>query len=176
MKRIFKYLALIVIFLSISAPSFAYGVMVSVGVWSFFLFVWAFLCLIGAALAKKKDTAGTLLVLNLFGLFYTFLLLARALYSDETTSSFFYIIGLFILNIIANVITMKSRNTKDEQGKTALMRAAEKGELQVVVNLLADGADINIKDDKGKTALDYAKENNHTEIAEFLTLAQNSKK
>lgn len=43
---------------------------------------------------------------------------------------------------------------KDEQGKTALMRAVENGHTGVVKSLLEEGADPNVRDLAGKTALD----------------------
>jgi len=176
MKKIFKYLAIGIIFLSVSAPAFAQGIPVSTGVLTFFFFVWAFVCFVGSVLTSKKPTAEVLLGFNVFGLGYTAIVFLRALYADENTSNLLYIMAWFVFNILANIKTIKSRNNKDEKGKTELMRAAERGEMQVVVNLIAAGADINIKDDQGKTALDYAKENNHSEIIEFLTSAQNAKK
>jgi hypothetical protein len=46
---------------------------------------------------------------------------------------------------------------RDQEGKTALMSAAESGNLQVVEHLLERGANPLIQDGNGKTALDFAK-------------------
>jgi ankyrin repeat protein len=46
---------------------------------------------------------------------------------------------------------------RDQEGKTALMSAAEGGNTAVVQHLLERGADPMIKDAEGKTALDFAK-------------------
>lgn len=46
---------------------------------------------------------------------------------------------------------------RDKQGKTALMHAAAKGELENANQLLQLGLDPDIRDNGGKTALDYAK-------------------
>jgi hypothetical protein len=46
---------------------------------------------------------------------------------------------------------------RDQEGKTALMSAAESGNPQVVQHLLERGADPMLKDAEGKTALDFAK-------------------
>jgi ankyrin repeat protein len=46
---------------------------------------------------------------------------------------------------------------RDQEGKTALMTAAEGGNTQVAQHLLERGADPMLKDANGKTALDFAK-------------------
>ena len=47
-------------------------------------------------------------------------------------------------------------NAKDEDGRTALMRAAEEGSAEIVKALLAAGAEVNLRADDGTTALMYA--------------------
>jgi ankyrin repeat protein len=47
-------------------------------------------------------------------------------------------------------------NVKDEMGKTALVHAVDRGDVQVVEALLQAGADASIPDEKGTTALMYA--------------------
>ena len=55
-------------------------------------------------------------------------------------------------------------NTRDSDGKTPLILAAQLGWLETVKILLDQGADVSAKDHKGKTAADYALEaSNHTE-------------
>jgi len=59
-------------------------------------------------------------------------------------------------------------NAPNDQGVTALMRAAYRG-FKGVVNLFLDrGADINIRDNKGVTALMYAVMNGNKEMVEIL--------
>ncbi len=68
-------------------------------------------------------------------------------------------------NVNAQVIGSRNRSGtimayvagRDQEGKTALMAAAEGGNTAVVEHLLERGADPTIKDAEGKTALDFAK-------------------
>ena len=59
-------------------------------------------------------------------------------------------------------------NAKDNDGRTALMFAAEKGHTEIVQILLKKGADVNAEDEYGGTALMIAAENGHTEIIKLL--------
>ena len=59
-------------------------------------------------------------------------------------------------------------NARDNDGWTALMRAAINGGTEIVKLLLAAGADVNAKGNDGKTALMLAKYNNHPEIVKLL--------
>ena len=69
-------------------------------------------------------------------------------------------------------------------GKTALIRAAEKGHTDTVRLLLARGANKSIKSDIDElgacdgqgTALDFAKQNGHTQTASVLNAAKSSGK
>jgi ankyrin repeat protein len=45
---------------------------------------------------------------------------------------------------------------RDEQGKTALMRAIDHGLIDVAKSLISNGANVNIRDNNGRTALMYA--------------------
>jgi ankyrin repeat protein len=58
---------------------------------------------------------------------------------------------------------------KDNEKKTALIHAAQKGEFKSVQSLLEQGADIHNKDWSGKTALDWANANGHQKVIELLT-------
>ncbi|GIV30361.1 MAG: hypothetical protein KatS3mg028_1427 [Bacteroidia bacterium] len=59
-------------------------------------------------------------------------------------------------------------NAKDEDGRTALMKAAELGHKEVAELLIQHGADVNAKDEDGETALMKAAFNGHKEVAELL--------
>jgi len=79
-------------------------------------------------------------------------------------------------NITATVNTsesIKGQNDsdideKDENGMTALIRAAEEGDTETVKLLLDQGADIEAKNNDGLTALHTALENGRTETAALL--------
>ena len=59
-------------------------------------------------------------------------------------------------------------NSKNNEGKTALIIAAEYGYTKIVEILLHNGADAALKSKEGKTALDYAKKWKHKEIIIIL--------
>ncbi|MBO4309183.1 MAG: ankyrin repeat domain-containing protein [Clostridia bacterium] len=59
-------------------------------------------------------------------------------------------------------------NYQTSTGQTALMFAAEKGNIDIVNMLLSHEADKMLTDANGKTAYDYAVENGYTELAELL--------
>ena len=59
-------------------------------------------------------------------------------------------------------------NAKDNSGWTVSMRAAKKGQAEILEILLKHNADINAKDDQGWTALMAAAWRGHAGIAEFL--------
>ena len=52
--------------------------------------------------------------------------------------------------------SMGNVSAKEDEGKTALMIAAEADNKETVELLLSKGADVNAKDSKGKTALMFA--------------------
>ncbi len=59
--------------------------------------------------------------------------------------------------------------------RTALMRAADAGHIEVVKYLVNTGiADINARDKTGMSALSYAASNNNTEIVNFLLFDANA--
>jgi ankyrin repeat protein len=58
-------------------------------------------------------------------------------------------------------------NAKDDDGRTALMLAAEKGHTEIVQLLLERGANVNTKIDEKRILL-WAAENGHTEIVQLL--------
>ena len=59
----------------------------------------------------------------------------------------------------------------NEEGKTALMLACERGHEDIVHSLLSAGANVNIQDNKGRTALMRAIEHNHISIIHMLLQA-----
>uniref|UniRef100_A0A1X7TE79 Death domain-containing protein n=1 Tax=Amphimedon queenslandica TaxID=400682 RepID=A0A1X7TE79_AMPQE len=59
----------------------------------------------------------------------------------------------------------------NEEGKTALMLACERGHEDIVHSLLSAGANVNIQDNKGWTALMRASEHNHISIIHMLLQA-----
>jgi len=62
----------------------------------------------------------------------------------------------------------KLLNSKDGEGKTALHRAAARGNLDAAKFLVESGADVNVKSKSGLTALKLATGFGRTEVAEFL--------
>ena len=60
---------------------------------------------------------------------------------------------------------------KSDEGKTALLWAAEKGHNNIVQALLAKKADVRVKDRSGKTALMLASNGNYSEIVNLLRAA-----
>jgi ankyrin repeat protein len=59
-------------------------------------------------------------------------------------------------------------NAKEEDGRTALLIAAEKGDAAMAALLADSGADVNARDVDGYTALMYAAYKGNLEIAELL--------
>ena len=59
-------------------------------------------------------------------------------------------------------------NAKDNDGWTALMRAAWEDHAEVVEVLLKHGADVNAKNNKGMTALMWAAQRGYADVAEVL--------
>ena len=56
----------------------------------------------------------------------------------------------------------------DDDGITALMRAAANGQAAIVERLLAAGADVNAKDNDGETALMFAERGGHTDVVRAI--------
>lgn len=59
-------------------------------------------------------------------------------------------------------------NTKNDEGKTALMHASKAGNIDTIRLLVEKGADINLPDKNGFTALYYAVEGGNAEAVRFL--------
>lgn len=62
-------------------------------------------------------------------------------------------------------------NAADDQGRTALMLAAERGHVETVTMLLEVSPDLNLKTAAGKTAIELAAAANHVEIVSLLRRA-----
>ena len=59
-------------------------------------------------------------------------------------------------------------NEENQQGETALIKAAKTGNLEIVEILLEKGASPNLTDFTGRTALDHARQNRHSRVVERL--------
>jgi uncharacterized protein len=59
-------------------------------------------------------------------------------------------------------------NAQDADGRTVLISAAARGELDVVITLLSRGVDINVKDKNGYTALSHAIDAMHDDVEDAL--------
>jgi len=59
-------------------------------------------------------------------------------------------------------------NSRDDDGETPLMRAADDGHTAIVETLLKSGADVNAIDEDGETALMMAAEEGHAQIVKLL--------
>jgi ankyrin repeat protein len=59
-------------------------------------------------------------------------------------------------------------NARDDEGYTALAKAAKNGHLPAVQTSINLGADPNTRTVEGKTALQFAVENGHRDVANFL--------
>jgi len=65
-----------------------------------------------------------------------------------------------------------SINAKDQQGRTALMLAAQTGSVEKIKKLLDAGADVRIKDNQGRTALMLAKQAGVKSLIDLLEEAE----
>ncbi len=70
--------------------------------------------------------------------------------------------------VLASGVTV---DVTDDDGETALMEAADKGNLSAVQLLLKHGAQVNRKDKDGKTALMHAADEGHTPVVQALLAA-----
>lgn len=64
-----------------------------------------------------------------------------------------------------------SINSTNNDGDTALMKAADDGKLDAVKTLLSSGANVNARNESGETALMLAADEGHTEIVKELIAA-----
>ena len=61
-------------------------------------------------------------------------------------------------------------NIRDDHGKTPLMRAASKGQTNIIQGLLARGADINAVDQDGMTSLMFAVMDGKVDVVKLLVV------
>jgi ankyrin repeat protein len=100
--------------------------------------------------------------------------------ADPNISSFFGIpaVALAILKDDTNLFRLLASNgsklnIRDGYENTMLMWAAfsERGNTQIVGDLIKSGVDVNARNKKGETALDWAKRRGNTPIVDMLKLA-----
>jgi ankyrin repeat protein len=90
---------------------------------------------------------------------------------DETVSGNYLITAVLNKNfdILRNLIKLGMNvDAKNEDGHTALMHAAQSGNMRLVKLLVENGAKIDMKDDNEENAIQWAEYNAHPEIAKFL--------
>jgi len=63
---------------------------------------------------------------------------------------------------------IKNVNSRDGSGRTPLMLAAKRGDVESVRDLIVRGADVNTKNNKGHSSLNYAAEKGHTGVVRLL--------
>ena len=73
-----------------------------------------------------------------------------------------------LIAIDAFIVGGINPNAQDADGRTVLISAAARGELDVVNKLLSHGVDINVKDKNGYTALSHAIDAMHDDVEEAL--------
>jgi ankyrin repeat protein len=72
--------------------------------------------------------------------------------------------------LFSNPDTIKAiLNQQTHDGKTALMKAAEEGNLKSVDLLLSNSADITVQDRSGYTAYDLAARNGYTDVTNLIS-------
>jgi hypothetical protein len=65
-------------------------------------------------------------------------------------------------------VNIKLIDARDDEGATALMRAAGAGSSFIIQFLLTNKADINAADNQGRTPLDYAEQAHQVYVAQYL--------
>ncbi len=73
------------------------------------------------------------------------------------------------LTVTKLLLTQGARvNETDQYGNTALIYASQAGNLDIVKELVAAGADASIRNKSGATALDFAEGDEHFHVTEYL--------
>uniref|UniRef100_A0A1X7TCT9 BEACH domain-containing protein n=2 Tax=Amphimedon queenslandica TaxID=400682 RepID=A0A1X7TCT9_AMPQE len=125
-----------------------------------------------------KYTGGKLQFMRLIGIFSLYINDHRVLQEDENMNFTFELALLEAVTAGNNeavkfLLQLKTVNIDytNEEGKTALMLACERGHEDIVHSLLSAGANVNIQDNKGWTALMIASKHNHISIIYMLLQA-----
>uniref|UniRef100_A0A1X7U7A6 Ankyrin repeat protein n=1 Tax=Amphimedon queenslandica TaxID=400682 RepID=A0A1X7U7A6_AMPQE len=123
-------------------------------------------------------TGGKLQFMRLIGIFSLYINDHPVLQEDENMN-FTFELALFkavtagnneAVEFLLQLETVNIDHT-NEEGKTALMLACERGHEDIVHSLLSAGANVNIQDNKGWTALMIASRHIHTSIIHMLLQA-----
>uniref|UniRef100_A0A1X7TF48 Uncharacterized protein n=1 Tax=Amphimedon queenslandica TaxID=400682 RepID=A0A1X7TF48_AMPQE len=123
-------------------------------------------------------TGGTLQFMRLIGIFSLYINDHPVLQEDENMNFTFELALLEAVTAGNNeavefLLQLETVNIDhtNEEGKTALMLACERGHEDIVHSLLSAGANVNIQDNKGWTALMIASEHNHISMIHMLLQA-----
>lgn len=93
---------------------------------------------------------------------------AAAAGSNDSRNEVFHAAGSGVARLHQLLACGANINAVDDEGKTALMLAAEKGQVGTVNALLAAGADVNATDDDGDTALMHAADEGNNAVVRLL--------
>ena len=123
-------------------------------------------------------TGGKLQFMRLIGIFSLYINDHPVLQEDENMNFTFELALLEAVTagnneVVEFLLQLETFNIDhtNEEGKTALMLACEKGHEDIVHSLLSAGANVNIQDNKGWTALMIASKHNHISIIHMLLQA-----
>uniref|UniRef100_A0A1X7SHJ1 Uncharacterized protein n=1 Tax=Amphimedon queenslandica TaxID=400682 RepID=A0A1X7SHJ1_AMPQE len=116
-------------------------------------------------------TGGKLQFMRLIGIFSLYINDHPVLQEDENMNFTFELALLEAVTTgnneaVESLLQLETVNIDhtNEEGKTALMLACERGHEDIVHSLLSAGANVNIQDNKGWTALMIASKHNHISI------------
>ena len=123
-------------------------------------------------------TGGKLQFMRLIGIFSLYINDHPVLQEDENMNFTFELALLEAVTAANNeavefLLQLETVNIDhtNEEGKTGLMLACERGHEDIVHSLLSAGANVNIQDNKGWTALMRASKHNHISIIHMLLQA-----
>ena len=75
---------------------------------------------------------------------------------------------LILDDIISLIRNGADINAENNHGDTPLMIASQRGNLEIVKELLSYGVDVNVRDNDRNTALQYALDYDYPEVAQLL--------